>query len=240
MNLFLRFSAVAVAVALSGCAPMQHQRTGQASPWDGPTGAVQRAAGSVYETAPTVSGYGGQQRGQPGYYGQQQPAYGGQPGYGQPQPAYRGQPDYGQQRPAYGGQAGAIPPSLVDLLVGQFGISSQQAIGGAGAIFSLAQQRMSPANFAKVSNAVPGMDHYLASVPRQNGTPSGGLLGAAAAVLMGGQGNTSSGGLADVGNAFQGLGLNSGMVSQFIPVLLQYIQSQGGNAVMNLLQSALY
>jgi hypothetical protein len=134
---------------------------------------------------------------------------------------------------------GAAELNLVDLLVGQLGISPQQAAGGAGSIFSLAQQRLSPANFAQVSHAVPGMDRYLAAAPRQNRAPSGGLLGAAASVLMGGQSNTS-GSLADVGNSFQSLGLNSGMVSQFIPVLLQYVQSQGGNAVMGLLQNSLY
>lgn len=238
MNLLLRFSVVAATVVLGGCAPMQ-QGAGQASPWGGSAGTVQRAAGSIYDAASTAPGSG---------YGQQQPAYGGQPGYGQQppayggqpqQPAYGGQPGYGQRQPAYGGQVGAAELSLVDLLVGQLGISPQQAAGGAGSIFSLAQQRLSPANFAQVSHAVPGMDRYLAAAPRQNRAPSGGLLGAAASVLMGGQSNTS-GSLVDVGNSFQSLGLNSGMVSQFIPVLLQYVQSQGGNAVMGLLQNSLY
>jgi len=45
--------------------------------------------------------------------------------------------------------------------------------------------------------------------------------------------------LASLAGSFQSLGLNSDMVSRFIPVILQSVQSQGGSATMGLLQSAL-
>ena len=140
-----------------------------------------------------------------------------------------------------GGLAGVVPgssqtPALVGLLVQQLGISPQQAMGGAGSIFSVARQAMSPTNFGLVSNAVPGMSQLLAAAPRMAGSPMGGdLMGSAANAL----GGSSLGQMAMMANAFQSLGLGSGMVNQFIPVILQYVQAQGGSSTMGLLQSAL-
>ncbi|MEI7994304.1 MAG: DUF2780 domain-containing protein, partial [Methylococcaceae bacterium] len=57
--------------------------------------------------------------------------------------------------------------SLVDDLVLELGITPKQATGGAGSIFSMAKQGMDPADFAKVSTAVPGMNELLAAAPGQ-------------------------------------------------------------------------
>lgn len=148
----------------------------------------------------------------------------------QPAPYYGSMPTNG-----YGNGLGAAAElGLVNILVGQLGISPQQALGGVGSIFSAAQQRMNPGDFSLLSNSVPGMDRYLSSVPQQvTGSPS--LLGAAGS-LMGGQ----LGSLANLAGSFQSLGMNPSMVSQFVPVVLQYVQNQGGAATMNLLQRALY
>ena len=98
---------------------------------------------------------------------------------------------------------------------------------------------MSPADFAQVSKAVPGMDQYLAAAPNQAapslGTAS--LMGAAGSAL-GGSGS-ALGTAASLAGSFQSLGLNSGMVSQFIPIVLQYVNTTGGSSTMGLLQSAL-
>jgi hypothetical protein len=130
-------------------------------------------------------------------------------------------------------------PNLVDTLVRQLGITPEQAAGGAGSIFSTAKQSMSSTDFAKVTKAVPGMDQLLAAAPSQAAPSSSmtGLMGVAASAL-GGSGS-SLGKLASLAGAFQSLGLNSDMVSKFIPVILQSIQSQGGSATTGLLQSAL-
>jgi hypothetical protein len=145
---------------------------------------------------------------------------------------------------AAGAIAGQLPgvsalqtPGLVDILIQQLGISSTQATGGAGAIFSMAQSVMSPDNFSLVSQAVPGMNQLLAAAPSLTGSSaSSGLLGSAASAL--GQGS-SLGKVAGLASSFQNLGMNSGMINQFIPVILQYVQNQGGSATMTLLQSAL-
>lgn len=142
-----------------------------------------------------------------------------------------------------GNMAGVSPiasqsPALVGLLVQQLGISPAQAMGGAGSIFSVAQQMMTPNNFGLVSNSVPGMSQMLAAAPKMAGYGSGagGLMGSAASALGGG---SSLGQMAMLASSFQNLGLGTGMVNQFIPVILQYVQTQGGASTMGLLQSAL-
>lgn len=148
------------------------------------------------------------------------------------------------QAPAAIGSTGAAVAgignelSLINILVGQLGISPQQALGGVGSIFSVAQQRMNPGDFSQLSGSVPGMDRYLSSAPQlpANGANAG-LLGAAGS-LLGGQ-NNALGSLAALAGSFQSLGMNPSMVSQFLPVVLQYVQNQGGAGTMSLLQSAL-
>ena len=129
--------------------------------------------------------------------------------------------------------------SLTDTLVQQLGVTPAQATGGAGSLFSTARQGMSPADFAQVSKAVPGMDQYLAAAPSQAAPSLGtaGLMGAAGSAL-GGSGS-ALGTAASLAGSFQSLGLNSGMVSQFIPIVLQYVNTTGGSSTMGLLQSAL-
>ena len=130
-------------------------------------------------------------------------------------------------------------PGLVGLLVQQLGVSPQQATGGAGSIFSMAQQTMSPNNFGLVSNAVPGMSQLLSAAPSLAGSNGGGLMGSAVNALGGGSGVGNMAKMAMLASSFQNLGLGSGMVSRFIPVILQYVQMQGGTSTMGLLQSAL-
>jgi len=141
---------------------------------------------------------------------------------------------------AAGSIAGAVGQAnqlgLIDILVGQLGISPQQALGGVGSIFSVAQQRMNPGDFSQLSNALPDMDRYLSSVPQQVSTSGSQSLLGAAGGLMGGQ----LGSLANLAGSFQSLGMNPSMVSQFVPVVLQYVQNQSGAGAMSLLQHALY
>ncbi len=125
-------------------------------------------------------------------------------------------------------------PALAGALVQQLGITPTQAMGGAGSIFSAAKSMMSPANFGLVSKAVPGMPQLLAATPRLNGGAysSGGLLGNAL-------GGSNLGQMAMLANSFQSLGLRSDMINQFIPIILNYVQTQGGPSTMSLLQGAL-
>lgn len=125
---------------------------------------------------------------------------------------------------------------LVNVLVNQLGVNQQQAMGGVGSIFSLAQQRMNPTDFMQLRGNVPGMDQYLSAVPEPS---SSSLLIGSAASMLGGQAG-GLGNLAALAGSFQTLGMNTNMITQFVPLVLQYVQGQSGAGAMSLLQSALY
>lgn len=130
-----------------------------------------------------------------------------------------------------------IPDSgLVNTLVNQLGVNQQQAMGGVGSIFSLAQQRMNPTDFMQLRGNVPGIDQYMSAVPEPS---SSSLLIGSAADMLGGQAS-GLGNLASLVSSFQTLGMNSNMITQFVPVVLQYVQGQSGAGMMSLLQNALY
>ena len=83
------------------------------------------------------------------------------------------------------------------------------------------------------------MSQLLSAAPSLAGSNGGGLMGSAVNALGGGSGMGNMAKMAMLANSFQSLGLGSSMVSRFIPVILQYVQMQGGTSTMGLLQSAL-
>ena len=89
---------------------------------------------------------------------------------------------------------------LIGTLVQQLGVTPQQAAGGTGSIFSLAQQRMSPDDFTQLSKTVPNMNQYLSAVPAQTAVPNA-------------TGNSTLAG------SFQNLGLNADMASKFLLII---------------------
>jgi hypothetical protein len=127
--------------------------------------------------------------------------------------------------------------SLVDLLMQQLGVTKAQAQGGAGAIFSAAKQTLSPKEFDQVAATVPEMDSLLEAAPKPSGTFSD-MLGKGSS-LFGGDTSQQVGGIMDLASSFSELGLSPEMVNKFVPVILDYVESQGGEAVRNLLASAL-
>lgn len=126
---------------------------------------------------------------------------------------------------------------LIGGLTSNLGVSEAQASGGAGAIFGLAQQNMAPAEFSQVSDAIPGVLDLIKSAPAAGGDGAGvgGLLGGAASSI----GGESMGGLSNLAGSFQSLGMGPEMVNQFVPVVLEYVQTQGGEALRTLMQGAL-
>jgi hypothetical protein len=121
---------------------------------------------------------------------------------------------------------------LVDILMSQLGVSREQALGGAGAIFQAAQGNMTPQAFATLSQSVPGMNSMLNAAPVSSNL-AGGL-----STLMGGTNNTV-GSMTALAASFQQLNLSPDMVGQFIPVVTNYVSQTSGQVSANLLQSAL-
>jgi hypothetical protein len=122
---------------------------------------------------------------------------------------------------------GASQIGLVDILVHRLGVSPQQALGGAGAIFQTAQSSMDPQAFASLSRSIPGMSSMLGAAPASGGLSS-----------MMGSGSTV-GSAAALAGSFKQLDLSPDMVGRFIPVVTNYVRQNSGQATADLLQSAL-
>ena len=123
---------------------------------------------------------------------------------------------------------------LIGLLSKQFSITPKQAAGGAGSLFGFAKTQLSPADFGKVSDAVPGMDGLLKAAPKVKPSAAQSALGSMGGMLPG-----NIGGLANVASQFKTLGLSPDMVTQFIPVLTQFVGGKGGADVAGLLGGVL-
>lgn len=113
---------------------------------------------------------------------------------------------------------------LVGNLTSQLGVTNQQATGGAGAIFDYAKQKLSPADYSTVSKSLPEADSLVKAAPKSDGM----------ATMLGG-----NGGIASLAGSFSQLGLSPDMVGQFVPVVLNYAKSMGGDTVSNLLGGVL-
>jgi hypothetical protein len=127
------------------------------------------------------------------------------------------------------GPVSADTSKLIGSLVDTLGVSEEQATGGSGAVFKEAKGNMSPGDYSQLLNAVPGIDSLISAAPQ-----AGGLAGQASSLLGGSAGSMT--GLAD---SFSKLGLAPDMVNQFVPVILDYVQSEGGQQAMTLLKNAL-
>ena len=128
-------------------------------------------------------------------------------------------------------------PELVKMLTKGLKISPDQAIGGAGALFGMAKTKLSPADFTKVANVVPGMDGLLGAAPKQaagGATDMLGSLGSLGSALPG-----NIGGIAQMAGMFKSLGLSPSQIAKFVPIMSKYVQTKGGADVAGLLSGVL-
>lgn len=124
---------------------------------------------------------------------------------------------------------------LIQELVKNLGVSEGAAKGGAGLIFKLVQDKLPTGDFIKVAGAVPGIADLIKSAPE-----SGGVLGGLGKLASGlGGGAAKLGGLASLAGGFSKLGLDSGMIAKFLPIILSFAESKGGTVVKALLEKVL-
>ncbi len=123
---------------------------------------------------------------------------------------------------------------LISQLTSSLGIGEDQAKGGAGLLFNLAKDKLGAGDFAKVADAVPGMDGLLDAAPSSGGG-IGGMLGGLASSIGGGD----LGDLAKLAGGFDKLGLDAGMIQKFLPIVLDFVGQKGGDTVKNLLSGVL-
>jgi len=126
---------------------------------------------------------------------------------------------------------------LINQLVSNLGVSEEQAKGGAGMLFQLAKDKLGGGEFAQIADKVSGVDDILSAAPAASG---GGLMGAIGGMMSSlGGGSGSLGALASLAGGFDKLGMDSGMIGKFVPVVLDFVREQGGDGVGNLLQGVL-
>ena len=124
---------------------------------------------------------------------------------------------------------------LVALLKSRLNVEEQQAKGGAGLLFQLAKDRLGEDDFAKLANNIPGIQNMMQAAPESSGLV--GALGGLASAFGG-----KAEGLGNLAVLFEGcskLGIDQATVMKFVPVVLSYVQSQGGDELKGLLERVL-
>ena len=154
--------------------------------------------------------------------------------------------------------AAKASPQLVKGLAKELGSTPEQAAGAAGIIFGIAKALLKPEDFAKIQQAVPGMDSLLAAVPAEAIGPSGAPPTFAGSSSTRGLSATpgfatSTPGLASSPSAtgpplaadnwlgaaigaFSKLGIKPDMIAKAVPYLSGYLKKHGTAALGPLLE----
>jgi hypothetical protein len=117
--------------------------------------------------------------------------------------------------------------ALVGMLSSQLGVSDTQAAGGVGSILSYAQSALPSNKYTELASAVPDAGSLLSMAPKSTNALSS----------LGSLGNTASSaaGMAGLASQFSSLGLDSGMITKFVPIMLNYFKQSGSTGAMGVL-----
>ena len=135
-------------------------------------------------------------------------------------------------------QAPEAQANLMNTLDSELKITPEQAVGGAGAMLGMARNNLSSDDYGQLTKAVPGLD-LLAGANALGGLSGlGDLLGKnseSESALSNALGNNVEN-RSDLDGAFKALGMDTGMIGQFAPLILQYLGQQGiaGSLLPNL------
>ncbi|WP_371929353.1 DUF2780 domain-containing protein [Photobacterium sp. CCB-ST2H9] len=99
---------------------------------------------------------------------------------------------------------------LASMLTDQLGVSTEQAAGGAGALLSMAASQLSGDQASELTKLIPGSENLMDAIP----AGLGGMLNNMDAL----------------GPVFTALGLDASMISQFVPIITQFLGTQGASA----------
>ena len=136
---------------------------------------------------------------------------------------------------------------LIQQLVSSLGVNEDQAKGGAGLLFNLAKDKLGAGEFQQLTDKIPCVSDLLGAAPAPSTAASagGGMMGAlggvASSLGAGGLGDKLGGlgNLANLASGFSQLGLSSDMVGKFVPVVLSFVQNQGGDSMKGLLEKVM-
>ncbi len=122
---------------------------------------------------------------------------------------------------------------LLNQLTQNLGVTEDQARGGTGLIMKMAQEKLGVGDFNQIADTIPGIQNIIKTAPELSGTEK--ALGVASSTVGGGGG----GNLANLTNGFSKLGLDTQMVTRFVPIVLSFVQSKGGDTTRNILERVL-
>lgn len=123
---------------------------------------------------------------------------------------------------------------LLDELKNNLGINEAQAKGGTGLILKLAKEKLG-GDFTQVTDAIPDTDDMIKAAPESSG--ASGML-KSVTHLIGGNAE-KFGDMTALSGGFSKLGLDKDMVGKFIPIVLNFAQTRGGDSVKNLIGKVL-
>lgn len=133
-----------------------------------------------------------------------------------------------------GGEAATLlgNPQSLELLqaLSSLKLSPQQALGGTGALLGLAKNQLPSAEYSQLNQSIPGLNKLEGSSGLQQLNGLSGLLGTSAGAPLSAEttaalGNVNS--TQQLNQAFSALGMDSSMIGQIAPLLLQYFGQQG-------------
>lgn len=123
--------------------------------------------------------------------------------------------------------------SLTQMVTQRLGVSPEQAQGGLGSLFNLAQSTMAAADFAQLSTAVPEMNSLLKAAPAISESAKG------VSSLMGNLGKYANvaQGAATAYAQFKTLGIGTEQIPQYVDITNEFLEGQGGKDTKALFMS---
>ena len=113
-------------------------------------------------------------------------------------------------------------------------MQQNQAEGGIGLLLNMAREKLEEGDFSQIADTIPGASELLDQAPQTGGGVMGAIGGIASA--FGGK-PEGLGNLASLASGFSQLGLDTGMIGKFVPILLSFVQDKGGDQIKSLLKN---
>ena len=120
---------------------------------------------------------------------------------------------------------------VVFLITDELDVFSSEARGGAGAIFAYAKYSLNSHDFDTIAEGIPEMDDLLDAAPEVDDDTRLGRISDTLNVFDG-----SLGGRAYLADSFDELDMDRDMVTEFLEILYDYVESASGERAMELLE----
>ncbi len=123
---------------------------------------------------------------------------------------------------------------IISALTSKLGINETQAEGGLGLILKLAKDKLG-GDFSSIGESIGDAESLIQKAPNEASGGIGGMLGGIASAI----GGDKLAGVASLAAGFKSLDLDSDMIGNFLPVIIDFVREKGGDSVAGLLQKVL-